>query len=177
MNKELRKEIIELEYEAKKRINEIETVREFLRDSGKYYKKKESIEALEQIKGIIEKRNKEYKILKEKAKKMRRRFQEVCPHEVTIEEDLNCFCIFCRKLMFQERKNTILNIKLPINLGFVGSEAFIRSNGQHNGKRIQDRIYEIVDEGLEQEDTISYIEDSLEDLQYTTDIKARRIKP
>lgn len=177
MNKELRKEIMELEYEARKRINEIETVREFLRDSGKYYKKKESIEALEQIKGIIEKRNKEYKVLKEKAKKMRKRFQEACPHEVTIEDDLNCFCIFCRKLMFQERKNAILNIKLPINLGFVGSEALIRSNDQHNGKRIQDRIYEIVDEGLEQEDTISYIEDSLEDLQYTTDIKVRRIKP
>lgn len=176
MNKELKKEIEELESEVRKMSISISEVKDFLREKGKYYKNEESIKALNQIENLVNKQEDEYQKVKKKARKMRKKFQEICPHEITLEDDLNCYCVFCHELILHDNPSTILKIKLPIGLGFIGREALIHSDDEQNGKRIEDRIYEIIEEGLEKEDTLVYVEESLEDLQYTANVKVRRLK-
>lgn len=176
MNKELRNEIKGLESEVREMRISITKAKDFLREKGKYYKKEESIKVLSQMESLINEQEEQYQTVQKKARKMRKKFQEICPHEITIEDDLNCYCVFCHELILHETPSTILKIKLPIGLGFIGREALIHSDDEHDEKRIEDRIYEIVEGGLEQEDPLTYIEESLEELQYSSDVKVRRLK-
>lgn len=176
MNKELikkMKEIKELNIKITELINFINEIDNFVNTKGKYYTNDESIEALNKIKEILTIKREEYKIKNDKIIKIKNRLQKSCNHEIIIGDDLNTYCTICKKLIIHVPESTMLEIKLPSRFDF---ETLIHSNNQHNGKILQDRIFEIIEEGMESENLLSCIEEPLEELQYITNIKIRRLK-
>lgn len=172
MNKEELNERKELDNTLNDLYRYISTVNTFLRDKSKYYKTKESIEALKQIRSILANKEEEYENLKKRQHILKKSLVESCNHEIVFKDDLNTFCCLCRTLIIDIPDTTKVEIYLP------GSweDPLIHSNDEFNGKYLRTILIELACELLDDKD-IDDILEKLEELQYHANIKTRRLKP
>jgi len=159
MNKDLRNEKKKLKMELINLSNFISLSDDFLNKKGKYFINQESIEALKEMQKFLDIKRTEYKKTRDRFKNVKRKIQESCNHEIVVSDEFNKHCAICGKLIIDEKM--LLEIKL--------------SDNYYNGKLVKDIIYEIVEEGIEKEDLLSYVEEEIDELQYSVNIKVRRL--
>lgn len=172
MNKELLNERKDNDLKLNELQHFITAVEDFLKKSGQYYQKEESLEALKNIKEVLIAKQSEYDTLRKRQHIVKRSLVESCNHEIIFGDDLNTFCCLCKTLIINIPETT----KLKIYLSGSWEDPLIKSDDEFNGKYTRSIISELAEKYIDNEDLDEILE-AFEELQYHVDIKTRRLKP
>lgn len=172
MEKELFKERKELEIKLNELNQFIRIVDNFLQKDTKYYTYPESLEALKNIKSILKSKSEEEKFLHKRLHIVKRSLVESCHHELIFKDELNTFCAICQTLIITTPETTKLEIIIPGQW----EDPRIESNNEFNGKNLRRIIYETGEEFANHEN-LEISEDTFEELQFSSNIKIRRLNP
>lgn len=169
-----RKKILNSEIDGLNRY--LSPIRYFIYERGKYFKKDDSIKALSIIQEDL---NKLELILDEKEKEreeISRTLTQNCNHPIVI----NKVCPICGEWFYQIPENASISIEIPSVSDSVSDYEITRAlftnvDRKYNNEYLN-RIIETIKLAIQEEDTLSYFEESIEELQYDKNVKIRRLK-
>lgn len=171
MNNELFKERNELEKKLYELNRFMELTDTFLKKKTQYYTYPESLVALKAIKAIVNQKDEEYNRLYSRYQIVKKSLVDSCHHEIIFQDELNAFCAICRTLITRTPDTTQLEITIPG--GWEDPE--IKADNEFGGKHLREIIYETGEEfGLSED--LQACEETLEKLQFNSNIKIRRLK-
>ena len=157
MDINLKMKIEKLKMKIKQLKKEITLIDKFLIDKSKYYKNKESILAIKEIKKIFDNKIEQEEKLLEELSQLESQIERSCNHEIIISDKYNNFCAICKALIIDIPDTTILSIEVSNNDYTI-------------------LINNIINKGLEENKLVDYAIDQLEELQYSSDIKIKRLR-
>ena len=175
MNKEYhelvnRKKILNSEIDGLNRY--LSPIRYFINERGKHFKKDDSIKAI----NIIQEDISGLELLLEKKVMERNKISEIlienCNHPFTI----NNVCPICGKLFYHIPENTSIIIEIPSISNYEITRALFTNVDYTYNNEYLNRIIEIIKLAIQEEDSLSYFEESIEELQYDKNVKIRRLK-
>ena len=147
-------------------------IRYFVKERGKYFKKDESIKALSIIQEDLNKMELSLKEKEIERDKMYRILTQNCNHSIVI----NKVCPICGKLFYQVPETTSITLEIPsISYYEITQALFTDVKGTYNNEYLN-KIIEIIKLAIQEEDTLLYFENAIEELQYDKNVKIRRLK-
>lgn len=157
MDINLKRKKEELENNIKQLKREIRLIENFVINNSKYYKNKESINAIKEIKKIFDNKIKQEEKLLDELYQLQLQLENSCNHEIVINCGYNNFCATCKSLIINIPDTTVLLVQIP-------NEDYFKP------------INDIINKGLEENNLVDYAVDQLEELQYSNDIKVKRLR-
>ena len=134
---------------------EICLIENFVIKNSDYYKSEKSLLAIKQIKTIWNNKIIQERELLEELDKLKLQIESSCNHEIIISDKYNTFCALCKSLI----------IDIPIT-----SKLLIETPNDRYFKLVND----IIDQG--ENKIVDYTIEQLEELQYSNDIKIKRLR-
>ena len=156
MNIELKRKKEELEKKLRQLKKECSLIEKFVIKNKKYYRNKESILAIKQIISIFKDKIEQEVKLENELFEISLELEKTCNHEIIISDEYNYFCAICKTLIINVPDTTVLLIENP------DSDYSILIDG-------------IINKGLEENNLMDYAINQLEELQYSTGIKIKRL--
>lgn len=175
MNKEYhelvnRKKIINNEIDELNR--HLSPIRYFINERGKYFKKDDSIKALSIIQEDLNKLELILEAKEKESEEISRTLTQNCNHPIII----NKACPICGEWFYQTPKTASISIEIPSISNYeITLALFTNADHTYNNEYLN-RIIEIIKLAIQEEDTLSYFEESIEELQYDKNVKIRRLK-
>ena len=144
-----------------KKYIELSPIYSFISYYAKWFKSKESIEAIKRIKKYLDKEEKEYKKLEDNHHEAFFNFVDSCKHEIAVTTSptiSDCTCIICGYGIYGEKK------KNPLIIVNIDSNRELK-------EKLKKKIEEAAYEG---KDPIEEVCNYVEDLQFNSNIKVYR---
>ena len=175
MNKEYhelvnRKKIINNEIDELNR--HLSPIRYFINERGKYFKKDDSIKALSIIQEDLNKLELILEAKEKESEEISRTLTQNCKHPIII----NKACPICGEWFYQTPKTASISIEIPSISNYEITRALFTNVDHTYNNEYLNRIIEIIKLAIQEEDTLSYFEESIEELQYDKNVKIRRLK-
>lgn len=155
MDNNLNKEKEILIQKIKQLKQEIRLIENYVIKNCDYYKSEKSLLAIKQIKIIWNNKIAQEKELLEALDKLKLQIESSCNHEIIISDKYNTFCALCKGLI----------IDIPST-----SKLLIETSNDRCFKLVND----IIDQG--EDKIVDYTIEQLEELQYSSDIKIKRLR-
>ena len=175
MNKEYhelvnRKKIINNEIDELNR--HLSPIRYFINERGRDFKKDDSIKALSIIQEDLNKLELILEAKEKESEEISRTLTQNCNHPIVINKS----CPICGRWFYQTPKTASISIEIPsISNDEITQAIFTNVDYTYNNEYLN-RIIEIIKLAIQEEDTLSYFEESIEELQYDKNVKIRRLK-
>lgn len=147
-------------------------IRYFINESGEYFKNDDSIKALSIIQEDL---NKMELLLKEKkieSEKISRTLTQNCTHQIFI----NNVCPICGNVFYQIPKTSSISIEIPFVSDYQIRQALFTNDNHMYNDEYSNKIIEIIKLAIQDEDTLLYFEEAIEELQYDKNVKIKRLK-
>ena len=134
---------------------EICLIENFVIKNSDYYKSEKSLLAIKQIKTIWNNKIIQERELLEELDKLKLQIESSCNHEIIISDKYNTFCALCKSLIIDIPSTSKLLIETP-----------------------NDRYFKLVNDIINQGENkiVDYTIEQLEELQYSNDIKIKRLR-
>ena len=172
----MNKEYHELVNEIKILNNEIEKlsknlfpIKHFINENGAYFKNEDSIKALSIIQEDINKMEIVLNEKKTQRDKISERLTQNCNHPIII----NTVCPLCAERFYQAPETTSIILEIPNVSNYEIANALFTNEDQENNN---EKIIEIINLAIQQEDTLLYFKNAIEEIQYDKNVKIRRLK-
>lgn len=172
MNLEMLNERDELETNINELNHFIRVTDDFLKRKTEYYTYPESIEALKSIRNILTTKEEECKKLESRIHIVKKSLVESCNHEIIFGDELNTFCAICQTLIIYTPETSKLEITIPGQW----ENPIIKSDNEFNDKYLRNIISEI-GKNFASHENLTIVEEAFEELQYSSNIKIRRLNP
>lgn len=127
----------------------------FLKRQDKIYSRKESIDALNKIRKFLEIKGDEEVQIQNELELLRRQIDELCSHRVIIKYGSNLVCPVCSEQFYVIADSTIYEVETDNSKDFNTIIKLFEENSNESS---------LVDENI------------LEEIQYSYDVKVRRLK-
>lgn len=153
------KNLKEKEEQIRKKIEnqnyKIETISTFLSKYESYYSNEESIQALKRIKLFLSNQKQLLDNLNNELKQIDEQLKRNCKHEIIINGE---YCAFCKTKFHHNDipKTSLFIIKSTNIMDLIKIDQIIKNNTIESNY-------------------LTYLEDQLDELQYSTDIKVKRL--
>ena len=175
MNKEYhelvnRKKIINNEIDELNR--HLSPIRYFINERGKHFKKDDSIKALSIIQEDLNKLELILEAKEKESEEITRTLTQNCNHPIVI----NKACPICGEWFYQTPETASISIEIPSISNYEITRALFTNADHTYNNEYLNRIIEIIKLAIQEEDTLSYFEESIEELQYDKNVKIRRLK-
>ena len=175
----MNKEYYELVNKMKKINTEIEElkkniypIRYLITERGKYFKNDDSIRALNIIQEDLNKLELILEAKEKESEEISRTLTQNCNHPIVI----NKACPICGEWFYQTPETASISIEIPSISNYEITRALFTNVDYTYNNEYLNRIIEIIKLAIQEEDTLSYFEESIEELQYNKNVKIRRLK-
>ena len=147
-------------------------IRHFVNERGKHFKKDDSIKALSIIQEDLNKLELILEAKEKESEEISRSLTQNCNHPIVI----NKACPICGKGFYQTPETTSITLEIPsIPYYQITRALFTDVDYTYNNEYLK-KIIEIIKLAIQEEDTLSYFEEAIEELQYDKNVKIRRLK-
>jgi hypothetical protein len=97
------------------------------------------------------------------------RLTQNCNHPIII----NTVCPLCAQRFYQAPETTSIILEIPYVSNYEIANALFTNEDQENNN---EKIIEIINLAIQQEDTLLYFKNAIEEIQYDKNVKIRRLK-
>ena len=147
-------------------------IRYFINERGKYFKNEDSIKALSTIQEDLNKLELILEAKEKEREEISRTLIQNCNHPIVI----NKVCPICGEGFYQIPETAYISIEIPSVSGYAITQALFTNVDYTYNNEYLNKIIEAIKLAIQEEDTLSYFEESIEELQYDKNVKIRRLK-
>ena len=147
-------------------------IKYFINERGNHFKKDDSIKALSIIQEDLNKLELILEAKEKESEEISRTLTQNCNHPIVI----NKACPICGERFYQIPETASISIEIPSISNYEITRALFTNVDHTYNNEYLNRIIEIIKLAIQEEDTLSYFEESIEELQYDKNVKIRRLK-